>query len=356
MVLTHLILDEDERMAVMQKNERGVQSSEHQGVREFFEKLRLDDLGLFQTVSNSQSLREAAVKLSLSVNTVRNRVSRLEKTLGSTLFVRGRGGVSITQEGLEILDIALEVQTLRSQIPLGRGNNMVVRPGQMRIGCSEGIGEFWLTPKLSELQRLLPNLTISLYNDFDQERIHSGEHDLRISFSRPTEKDVIVSRLATLHFMLYASASYIEESGELSSLNDVTNHRFVMHDAPGLNAAATALFVGQQISEKLIAVKVNTSCSLYWSVANGTGIGALPTYVRAVSKKVVPLNVPVQLKFDLWLSYDPAFRRSQPIRKAIVWLRDCFDSRRFPWFSEEFIHPDAFEDKLHDANFVSIFE
>jgi len=37
-------------------------------------------------------------------------------------------------------------------------------------------------------------------------------------------------------------------------------------------------------------------------VANCVGIGALPTYARAITRRVRPLDLPIRLRFELWLS------------------------------------------------------
>ncbi|MFM2099146.1 MAG: hypothetical protein RLZZ366_685 [Pseudomonadota bacterium] len=352
MVFSHLILATDEKTAAMQISERGVQLKILPLSNAKFDLVRLDDLNVFKVVAASRSLREAATKLCISVNTVRNKVDRLEATLGSTLFVRSREGIAMTAAGVKILEFSLEMQSLRSQLPTGEGNNNLGTAGEVRIGCSAGLGEFWLTPRLMQLQELLPELTVSLRNDFDQNRIHGSNNDLCVSFSRPTDNNAIVSKLATLHFMLYASDEYLRKFGYPTSINEAQSHKLVVHEAAGLSAEAIELFIGKEASSRLPIVKVNTSYSLYWAVANGGGIGALPTYACAVSHRVKPLDLPVQLKFDLWLSYDPSLRLSQPIRKTINWLRESFDPKKYPWFSDEFIHPDDFKGKYNEADVI----
>ncbi len=352
MVSSHLILATDEKIAAMQINERGVQLKILPVAKAKLDLVRLDDLHVFKVVAASRSLRVAAIKLGISVNTVRNKVDRLEVTLGSTVFVRSREGVTLTAAGVKILEISLEMQSLRAQLPTALGNNSVGTAGEIRIGCSAGLGEFWLTPRLLQLQEILPELTVFLRNDFDQKRIHTSNNDLCISFARPTDNGAIVSKLATLHFMMYASDEYLRKFGCPASINDAQSHKFVIHDAEGLNAEAIELFVGKEATSLLQIVKVNTSYSLYWAIANGGGIGALPTYVCAVSRRVKALALPVQLKFDLWLSYDPSLKLSEPIRKSIDWLRASFDPKKYPWFSSEYVHPDDFKGKYDEADVI----
>jgi hypothetical protein len=71
---------------------------------------------------------------------------------------------------------------------------------------------------------------------------------------------------------------------------------------------------------------------------------------------VVPLDLPINLKFDLWLSYNYAARHSAPVRATIDWLRRSFDPIRYPWFMEEFVHPDHFGTPFNDSQVVPIFD
>jgi DNA-binding transcriptional LysR family regulator len=346
MVVNHLILDSRQKFVDIQKKEQGVQQIEHNALFERLDGVHWDDLNLIKTVAVVKSFRQAAIKLGCSVNTVRARVQRLEKALGATLFKRSREGISLSEDGLAILDVAMEMQSFSTQLQRGTGNNIVVQQGELRISCSEGIGSYWLTPRLSDLYERLPSHIVVLDNDFDQNRIHSAEYDIRIGFAKPTDPDAIVKKLATVHQMLFASEAYLAKHGMPTSMNDVHDHRLVLLSAPGVKSDAVSLFFGEDGARQLVAAKFNTGHSLLGAIAGGIGIGALPTYAGAISARLIPLEVPVALKFELWLSFDRSGSNSLPVREAINWAHRCFDQARYPWFADEFIHPRAFEDKL----------
>ena len=337
---------------VIQKIERGVQKTEQRLSKKRVDALHWDDLDFLRGAAATASLRQAAIKLGVSVNTVRSRITRLENALGTILFDRSRDGFFLTVDGIDVLDVAVEMQMLRGKLETGGGNNIVVNHGEISISCSEGIGEFWLTPNLPALNAKLPDYLVSLVNDFDQDRIHSREFDLSIGFARPSDPDTIVTKLATLHFILFASPHYLAKYGNPASFDDLEGHSYVAHVAPGIQSEALGLFVGSIGAVNLTALKVNTSFSLYRAIANGTAIGALPTYIPAISKRVVALDLPVQLKFDLWLSFGRSSKESQPVRAAIDWLRDCFNPDTYPWFADKFVHPRDFPAAQEGLGFV----
>jgi DNA-binding transcriptional LysR family regulator len=348
MVANGLMLTSQQEFVDIQKKEQGVQYDEHPVLSERLNGVHWDDLQLFKTVAAAASFRQAAIKLGCSVNTVRSRVQRLEKTLCTTLFKRSREGISLSEDGLVILDLAMEMQSFSTRLELGAGNNIVVRQGELRIACSEGLGSYWLTPRLADLHARLPKNIVVLDNHFDQHQIHSRDYDIRIGFLKPTDPETIVKKLATVHQILFASETYLSRYGTPSSINDFRDHRLVLLSAPGVNSDAVNLFFGEDGARQMTAGKFNTGHSLLSAISNGLGIGALPTYTGAIAGSLVPLTIPIKFTFELWLSFDRSSANSQPVREAINWAHRCFDPARYPWFANEFIHPCNFEDRLVD--------
>jgi DNA-binding transcriptional LysR family regulator len=352
MVEYHAVLHDRQQNSVIQSSEHSVHGSEHLRIRQLLDSWNWDDLQLVCQIARSSSLRKATNLTGLSINTIRSRLRRLELSLGTIIFERSHDGIILTSDGAKVLQFALEMQTLRSSHSLKRGNDIVVKPGEVSICCSEGIGEFWLMSHLLELDSQLPNHIISFRSEFDQTKIHSGDHDIRIGFLLPEKSNFICKKLSSIHCILYASPEYIAKRGNPQSLDDLDGHAYVAQVGPGLEADAIKLFVGSMTADKLVTLRVNTSVSLYHAVANGFAVAALPTFASAMSRHVVPLSLPVRLKFDLWLSFNPAARDSVPVRTTIDWLQKCFDPKIYPWFSDRFVHPDEFGATLNHLNRV----
>jgi hypothetical protein len=81
----------------------------------------------------------------------------------------------------------------------------------------------------------------------------------------------------------------------------------------------------------------------------------MPTFVRAITSSVIPLDPPLNLRFDLLCTYHPSARRSPAVVASMKWLRECFDGANQPWFRSEFVHPRDFAPSL-GANIVSLFD
>jgi DNA-binding transcriptional LysR family regulator len=336
---------------MIQKTEQGVQNLE----RQIRANLHWDDYRIVRAVAQSGSLRATARDMRLSVNTIRAHIERIESRLGQKLFRRNHSGSEMSEIAEQIVRTALAMETAAAE-DFYSNDESPLRSKEIRVCCSEGIGEFWLTRRLPQLQARIPGYNLSLLNENDQDRVHSDRNHISLGFTRPKGLDRIVSRIASVHFLLYASDSYLEVYGSPGSFEEAHSHRFILHDAPGLRSDLASLFIGETSASQLNQITVNTSHSLYRAVADGVGIGALPTYVRAITRKVKPINLAFQLKFDLWLSYDGRMKDSTALRHTADWLRECFDSDEYPWFSEHFIHPENLESRLITANVVQLHD
>ncbi len=345
---------------MMQYSEQGVQSAEqienNDRLKSLICGLNWNDLHLMREVWTHGSFRRAAANLRLSINTVRARIDRLEAALMTTLFRRGTNGLTITSEGRTVLQIATNMQAASLDLPLGRGNRSLVKEGEFRICASEGLATFWLTPRLMELKRQLPELIISLESFSDQTRIKPDNYDLAIGFVRPAQLSMVTAKIGTVHMMPFASDAYLRNFGTPQTIDDLVGHQCVQQEAPGLSYDALRYFLGESQADEVVSFRVSSSYSLFWAVASGIGIGALPTYIRAISKRVQPLDIPIRPRFELWLSYKGEARGSQPVSIASHWARQCFDPSAYPWFRDEFVHPHDFEPEIEDSQVIPIFD
>lgn len=341
---------------VLQISESGVQKNEQPELTGLFDKVNWQDLTMLRGLADAPSLRRASRTMGVSINTLRARLARLEGALGTTLFGRSRDGLKITAEGRAVLRVAQEMRLLGAGLPMAKGNNVLTSDGEIKVCVSEGVGTFWLTPRLPALKAALPDHVVTLDCFSDQARLSPDDYDIAVGFEKPSDLDAICARLATVHVMLFASDQYIRQYGLPASLDDLEGHQFIQQDSPGHRSDSISLFLTDDVVRKLVAIRVSSSFSLYWAVVNGVGIGAMPTYARTITRRVRPIDLPVRLRFELWLSYRREARESEPVRAAIQWLRTSFDAQHYPWFSDRFIHPDDFVAAQEESHVVPIFD
>ncbi|MBA3896332.1 MAG: substrate-binding domain-containing protein, partial [Sphingomonadaceae bacterium] len=200
-----------------------------------------------------------------------------------------------------------------------------------------------------------PELTMSMICENDLEVDRSDDLDIGIVWQPPRNPDLMVAKLATLHFMPFASRAYVKEYGVPSSAEEMLEHRFIEQIAPGIKSGLLDQLVGTERPPGFLPIRTNSSLAIFWAVANGAGIAFMPAYAAALVKKLVPIDLPFQIKFDIFYYYYPEARTAPAIVAGIEWLRGAFDPGTFPWFRPEFVHPNDFFER-GSGNVIQLFE
>lgn len=307
--------------------------------------VRWDDMRVAQSLNDAGSFRQAADLLGITVNTVRARLDRLEAALGLRLFRRSPKGVAATTACVDLLSVARRIRHGLDTLDIG-ATPPLVSPDEIRIGVSEALGVLWLAPRLGNLQDRLESRSVHLSCSYDLQRDRSFEVDVEIGFRRSENPDRICARLATVHFMLFASRDYIARHGAPRTLAEITGHRFIEQVAPGVNSHIIDFLVGTGHEESFKPLRMNSGMALLTAIERGEGIALMPTYVVALDRDLVPIALPVQLRFDIFLSYAGDLRGAKPIVETVTWLREVFDPADQPWFGEQFVHPDVMSNLL----------
>lgn len=153
--------------------------------------INLEYYKIFYYVGKFKNITLAAGELSLSQPAVSQAVKNLEKSLGSTLFIRTSKGVRLTDEG-EVLysfvkrgyeSILLGEKKLQEMQGFGKG--------EIRIGASDMTLQFYLLSYLERFHEAYPGIRVKVTNAPTPETLHNLQ-DGQIDFgvvSTPFEKN-----------------------------------------------------------------------------------------------------------------------------------------------------------------------
>jgi DNA-binding transcriptional LysR family regulator len=303
-----------------------------------------DAARVFLEVARCGSFRSAAERLDLSINAVRRRVGDFERQIGATMFIRDVHGARLTEEGVHVVAAVERMEAAAFDLLRTGGSVTDALSGEIRVAVTEGLGTFWLAPRLVEFQRSFPSILIDLHCAMRSADVSRHEADVAIQLVRPTMLDVMQVKLGRMHLMFFASEQYLNTYGVPKTAQELVKHRLVMQLADDIAArdTFTSLFPGYS-ERDLVVMKTNVSSANYWAVANGAGIGLFPTYAHALGAQMVPLDIDIRLSLDIWLSYHPGSGRIPRVRHMIDWLIGAFNPAKYPWFRDEFLHPRELE-------------
>ena len=165
-------------------------------------------------------------------------------------------------------------------------------------------------------------------NDLELDR--SQDLDIGVVWQRPRNPDLISARLATLHFMPAASVDYVNRYGVAASAEELLDHRFIEQAAPGVKSSLLDHLVGSERPPGFLPIRTNSSLANFWAVANGAGIAYMPTYAKTLVPRLVPIDLPFRVKFDIVYYYHPEGRASPVVMAGIDWRKACFDPAVHP--------------------------
>lgn len=104
-------------------------------------------LKVFRTVAQSLNFRKASEALFISQPAVTQQIKALEDEIGTSLFDRSRGKVTLTQSGLVLLGFAERLKALADEAAQAVAEVSGQHKDELRVGASQTIGQY-----------LLPNL------------------------------------------------------------------------------------------------------------------------------------------------------------------------------------------------------
>ncbi|WP_244818302.1 LysR family transcriptional regulator [Caballeronia sp. Lep1P3] len=124
--------------------------------------IELEDMRLFRALGGSRSLAAAARVLNLTPPAVSVRLQRLEERLGLQLAVREARGVTLTDEGVKLLQESIEILERIESIATRVAEQSGSVSGHLRIVAPFGFGRAHIAPLVRELHLQHPNLGVSL--------------------------------------------------------------------------------------------------------------------------------------------------------------------------------------------------
>src|SRR5713226_10113989 len=208
---------------------RGAASTQHKRAEDTLN-ASWEDLRAFLLCTRHQSFRNAAEVLGLTGTTLMRKIDRLEEELGFKLFLRDQSGLSLSDEGRALLFDVEQMERLSFNI-FRRASMSTDTNGTVRVAVTEGPGNFWVLPRLIDFQKTYRKIMVDLRCAMEQADVSRLEADIAIQLERPTNPDLIVTKLGRLHIYTFVSEEYRKLHG-VPSLSEIRNHRLVIQHAP----------------------------------------------------------------------------------------------------------------------------
>ena len=182
--------------------------------------LNWDDARLFLSLSRARTVGAAAKALAVDASTVSRRLAALEEILGTTLFARGRDGISATKAAEDLLPVAEQVEEAMNRFAGVAGSFEREVSGLVRLACPPDVAAVVVAPMLGALFARYPSLRVALEPGEASVDLTRREADIALRTVRPTRGDLVMTRVATARWLVVAAPELSRALGTLRAWTD----------------------------------------------------------------------------------------------------------------------------------------
>ena len=285
------------------------------------------------SIARTGSIKGAARDLGLSEATVRKKLEHVEQIARVRLFDRTAGGLVITDDGDAVASAARRMEERAKDIEHTLRSRSHDHLGEVKVSVTEGLGTFWVIPRLTKMQIGAQNIGLAFDCSMVPPDMARGEADVAVHFDPLPGAETLSRKIADVEVRLYANNQYLAEYGDPRSIDEMKGHRFIRQIGPQVDENGVPAPLQELIGEAT-AITTNTSSAHFYAVANGAGIGALPTYATAVTNQIRELSLPFALRREVYLSVRPEREKVKRVRVVIDWIGGTFDPNVYPYFRQ----------------------
>ncbi|AZD20810.1 Transcriptional regulator [Pseudomonas chlororaphis subsp. aurantiaca] len=239
--------------------------------------MNLKFLETFVWVARLKSFRLTADKLFTTQASISSRIAVLEGELGVKLFLRDSRGVTLTPEGLKVLDYAEQMmdtmQALKQSIETRSS-----KVGRIRIGVMDTVIHTWLSPLVAQMMDSYPQVEIELVADTSLnlcDQLQKGFLDLVLQTDLLRQESIRSLELAS-HPMGWIVASHSIYNREYANLAELARERIITYSKNSLpHQEVLSLMQANGVSAPRLNC-VNSVSAITRLLRDGFGIGALP--------------------------------------------------------------------------------
>ena len=288
-----------------------------------------NDLRYLLAVAKAGSLTAAARELGVEHTTVGRRISALETALGTRLFVRGADGLTLTAPGREVLPLAEEMARQADAVErrVSGGDQRV--EGTVRLTTSEAMSGYFVK-QLGALRERHPALTIDILSGNRAFDLMRGEADVAVRIREMDTPDLVVRRLASLGWSLYAPPAYLERKGTPKEPEDLAGHDIIDFDAT-LATSPGAQWLRANGKGANVVLRGNSIVAVLNAAIVGLGIAPLPCFIGDAESTLQRVTSRCIGSTNVYMAVHPDLARVARVRAVMDFIVEAFERDRSIW-------------------------
>ena len=236
-----------------------------------------DDLRFFLAVARHGNLTAAARDLGVAQSTVGRRLASLEGGLSVRLLHRTPDGYRLTLAGEAVLAQVgrVEAEVLTVQRTIGGQDDRL--EGTVRISCTETLAVHVLAPCFIALQHRHPGIRVELVPNPLQVSLSMREADIVVRLAPSDRNDLVVRRVGSMSFALYASPLYLQRHGMPDFEAGCAGHR-LMTSLDDVDGDQQADWLTELTSRARPGLQTSSHEALVVAARSGGGLACLACF------------------------------------------------------------------------------
>lgn len=195
----------------------------------------LKQLQHFIAIADTGQVSRAAQRCHVTQSSMTASLKTLETTVGATLFTRHAAGVRLTEAGDRFLRHAQQVEVVMREAM----DSVALRPSQatgpIRIGVTETISAYVLSPVMKALEKKFPGL-VPTFVELERSEVEAGvrqgtlEMALLLASNLPANESLQCQPLIRSPRQLWAPPEHPLMVADRVGLADVATYRYILLD------------------------------------------------------------------------------------------------------------------------------
>lgn len=283
----------------------------------------------FLAVVDTGTLSGAAEKLGVSQPTLGRNIEGLETSLGLILFSRGRMGMALTADGLELVENAKEISNLANQLELKAEGKASSVAGTVRITASVIVSAYILPKILSAFREEEPDIDIEIFPTDHIQNLLSRDADIAIRMMPLQQNNLIGRKVNEMALGTYVHQDYIMKHGQPRDYSELFSYDVIGEDRGNLVLNRMEQY-GVKGGRELFSFRTDDQIAYWELVKAGAGIGFGACFLARRTPELIPILPELNLSaLPMWIAAHQEVKTSLKIRRTVDYLTETISKLDF---------------------------
>jgi len=280
-----------------------------------------NDLRFFLEVARTNSLTRTASKLKVSQSTVSRRISALESSLQTCLFLHHQTGYFLTDAGQEVLRYAEEVESKVRSLEKKISGRDLTPAGTVRLATAVTLANHLIIPALPRFRARYPDIVLELITGVNTVSVVRNDADIALRLVRPEQNSLKIRKAGIVASAVYGSETYVREHPAPDN-NPSQGRCFITWDT-SFSHLPSSRWLNENFPDRASALATTSLVTQISAVKASLGLAVLPCFIAAQNSELVEV-IPAQKVFseELWLVSHADLIASSRIRVVADFLME----------------------------------